>query len=79
MSKPEVLRLLEQHLHLCAESLTGAESLLAVANWDSMAILGFMVLVDRKFRVRLKGNQVMACQTVDHLIDLVCGASARAA
>ena len=78
MSRPEVLRLLEKNLR-CAESLTGAEPLLAVPNWDSMAILGFMVLVDRKLGVRLKGNQVMACQTVADLIDLVCAAPVRAA
>ena len=79
MSRSEMLRLLEQTLRLQDQSLTGLEPLQTVPNWDSMATLNFIVMADRKFGARLKGNQVLACQTVNDLVDLLCTSAAKAA
>jgi acyl carrier protein len=79
MSDPQLLRLLEQTLGLADQSLTGAELLQNIPNWDSMSTLSFIVMIDRKFGVALKGSRVHACQTVDELLGLVGAAKAKAA
>jgi hypothetical protein len=79
MSKPELLRLLEQTLRLSEQTLTGREHLQGVPNWDSMSILAFIAMVDRKFGVALRGSRVCACQTVDDLLGLIGSAPLRAA
>jgi acyl carrier protein len=36
-----------------------------------LATLNLIVMVDRKFGVPLKGSRVLACKTVDDLLDLI--------
>ena len=71
MPRADLLRLFERTLRLPENSLTGREPLPAVPNWDSLATLNFIVMVDRKFGVPLKGSRVLACKTVDDLLDLI--------
>jgi hypothetical protein len=39
-----------------------------------LTTLNFMVMVDRTFGVPLKGSRVLACETVDDLLNLIDGA-----
>jgi hypothetical protein len=71
MPRADLLRLFEQTLRLPEHSLTGRELLPAVPNWDSLTTLSFIVMVDRKFGMPLKGSRVLACKTVDELLDLI--------
>jgi acyl carrier protein len=60
-------------------ALTGQELLSGLPNWDSLTTLNFIVMVDRKLGVPLKGSRVLACQTVDELLDLIGGGGRMAA
>lgn len=73
MSRPDLLRFFEETLRLPEHCLTGREPLPTVPNWDSMTTLNFIAMVDRKFGVPLKGSRVLACHTVDQLLDLIDG------
>jgi acyl carrier protein len=74
MPRTDLLRFFEQTLRLHEHSLTGRERLSSVPNWDSLTTLNFMVMVDRTFGVPLKGSRVLACETVDDLLNLIDGA-----
>jgi acyl carrier protein len=51
-------------------SLTGKEELQSLENWNSLAVLGYMALVDERYGVTLSPEKVMACRTVNDLMDL---------
>ena len=51
-------------------SLTGQEELQSLENWNSLAVLGYMALVDEHYGVTLSPEKVMACRTVNDLVDL---------
>jgi len=51
-------------------SLTGQEELLSLENWNSLAVIGYMALVDERYGVTLSPEKVMACKTVNDLLDL---------
>jgi len=52
-------------------SLTGAESLDNLENWDSMAVVVFMAQVDENFSISLSGAEIAHCRTVNDLLELL--------
>jgi len=50
--------------------LTGPELLSELGNWDSMAVLSFMALVDDKCGITLAPTNIVKCVTVNDLIAL---------
>jgi acyl carrier protein len=71
MNKKEFLNEIEELLELDENSLTGTELLEELGDWDSLAIMGFIAIVDDNFEVTLEADKIVACVTVDHLILLV--------
>jgi acyl carrier protein len=71
MTKPEVLRLLEETLALKPQSLTGAERLADLDGWDSLSTMAFIAMADKEYGLPLPGQRVVACQTVDELVGLL--------
>ncbi len=78
MTRPDLLRSLEDTLGLKPYSLTGDERLRDVDGWDSMSTLLVIAMVDKKFGRALPGSRVAQCQTVDELLGLIDGARAAA-
>lgn len=71
MNKQEFLRQLEQMMEMDSGSLTGEEALTDLPEWDSLQILEFLVLVEKKFCVVIDGVDVMEAKTVNDLLALV--------
>ena len=71
MKKSEFLRLLEEMLELDPGTLKGSETLKEVGKWDSVAVMGFIGLVDEHFEIALAAKRLAECKTVDDLAGLV--------
>ncbi|WP_042165721.1 acyl carrier protein [Paenibacillus gorillae] len=52
-------------------TLTVESVLDELEDWDSMATVATIALVDESFGVQLNGTQLLACQTLNDLIELV--------
>ena len=78
MDRQTFLTQLDELLELPAGTLKGPEKLEDLENWNSMAIVGFIALVDENFNQTLSPRQFGNCDTVDDLLALVkpLGASA---
>jgi hypothetical protein len=55
--------------------LTGPEELSSLGNWYSMTVLSFICLADDKCGVSLAPTEIISCQTVNQLVELVLGRS----
>ena len=71
MTRQDALRMLEETIDLKPNTLTGHEALGDLAGWDSMSTMAFIATVDKAVGLPLRGNQVVRCQTVAELLDLV--------
>lgn len=71
MKTPDFLRLLDELLELPAGTLQGPESLKSFYQWDSLANVGFIALVDRELGLAVEPGKIAAAGTVDDLLALV--------
>jgi acyl carrier protein len=71
MTRKEMLLALDELLERPAGSLQGEESLSSLGSWDSVALVGYIAMVDERLDARVTGKQILACKTVDDLIALV--------
>jgi acyl carrier protein len=55
------------------QPLTGHEELSGLGTWDSMAVIGFMSLVDEARGVTLAPSAIDSCKTVNDLVELALG------
>jgi acyl carrier protein len=51
--------------------LDGSEALSGLGNWDSLAVMSLMAMVDDKWGVTLAPKDIYKCATVDDLVALV--------
>jgi acyl carrier protein len=51
--------------------LNGSEVLSGLGEWDSLAVLSLMAMVDDKWGVTLAPKDIYTCTTVDDLVALV--------
>lgn len=70
MTRPEFLVLMDDLLELPTGTLTGSEKLENLEGWNSLALIGYMALVDEHMGVKLSPRQFLTCQTVDDLLSL---------
>ncbi|MBP2294489.1 acyl carrier protein [Azospirillum rugosum] len=70
MDRKEFLLALDEMLELDAGTLTGAEELLSLDNWDSLAVISFIALVDEKLGLVVEGEKLAKAKTVDDLLAL---------
>ena len=70
MKKNEFLKLLEELLEMDPNTLKGNEILDSLTGWDSLAIVGFIALMDRHFSMEVPAPTVTAAQTIAELIAL---------
>lgn len=71
MTKPEFFRLLDELLEQDPGTLKGDEALDALPKWDSLALMGFIALLDQHFGLILPASRISECKTVGDLAALV--------
>jgi acyl carrier protein len=65
------LRGLEEILELDAGRLTGDETLSELGEWNSLAVISFIAMVDEKTGKTLNASSIQSCRTVRDLMDLL--------
>jgi acyl carrier protein len=62
---------LEDLLELDPGTVKGDESLVDLAGWDSMAMVGFIAMVDETYGIIVSANRLIQCKTAADLAKLV--------
>jgi acyl carrier protein len=73
MTQTEFLLLVDEMLEIEPGTLKGGETLAAIPKWDSLAVLGFIVLLDQHFGLAVPATKINACVTVADLVALTGG------
>lgn len=71
MTKEEKIALLEDMLELESGALTAGTELSSIDEYDSMAKLSLIVLMDDEFSKKLTGEQISAFKTVQDVLDFM--------
>ena len=71
MRTTDFLKLLDSALDLPEGTLTGTEQLSDIPEWDSLAVISFIALVDEQFNVILEGEKLAEAKSVDDLLALL--------
>lgn len=71
MTKKEFLNLFEEIIEADPDTLTGGEMLTDLKKWDSLAIVGFIAMVDEKFDITLSGKGIQQSKSIADLVALV--------
>lgn len=71
MDDSKVFTALEELLELDAGTITGGERLVDLPGWDSMAVVGFIAMVDETFGVIVPASRLPECKTTNDLATLV--------
>ncbi len=70
MDKQLLIAGIEKLLERPPGSLKESERLTDLESWDSMAVIGFMAMVNDKFGVSVAPSALHKCETVNDLIEL---------
>ncbi len=70
MKYGEFLARLEEVLEMDRGTLKGREKLSDVDGWNSLAILGYIALIDELFSVSINAEEIKKCLVVDDLVML---------
>jgi len=71
MTKKEFYILLDELIESDPGTIRGDEVLANISKWDSLAVIGFIALLDQHFGVSVPAVKIMNCRTVSDLADLV--------
>lgn len=71
MKKSEFLLLVDELIEAEPGTLKETDVLKDLEDWDSVAVMGYIALVDEQFEFTLSPKRLAECQTVDDLIKLV--------
>ena len=71
MDRSKFFTAVEGLLELDPGTLTGEELLTDLPGWDSMAVVGFIAMVDETFGVIVPASQLMQCKTTADLAKTV--------
>lgn len=71
MTKKQFYLLLDELLEIEAGSIKGEETLATLPKWDSLAIIGFIALLDQHFGLIVPAATITNCRTVADLAGLV--------
>ena len=73
MTKLEFYAAIADMLECEASEVTGASVLKDLPNWDSLAVLSFVAMVDSQLGTTVKGTDLVKCLTVNDLAALLPG------
>lgn len=71
MTNHEKILLLEEMLELDEGILNEDTALAGLEEWDSMAALSLIVLMDENFNKKLTGAQIREFKTIQDILDLM--------
>ena len=71
MNKSEFLKAIDEVIEADPGTLQGPEELANVSEWNSLAVLGFIAMVDERFSVTVSAKRLAACKTVNDLVGLL--------
>jgi acyl carrier protein len=71
MTKTQFYCLLDELLELDSGTIKGDELLSALPKWDSLALMGFIALIDQHFGLIIPAVRIAECKTVEDLTLLV--------
>lgn len=71
MNAKDFLLALDEMLELDPGTLKGDEALDDLDNWDSLAVISFIALVDEKFGMVVEGQKLAKAKSVADLLALV--------
>lgn len=71
MNKLEKIALLESMLEISAGSINEQSVLVDIPEWDSMAAISLIALMDENFKKELTGPQVKKFKTVQDILDFM--------
>lgn len=71
MKQEEKIALLEELLELDNSSIQPETKLIEIEEYDSMAKLSLIVLMDEKFGKKLTGEQIREFKTVQDILDFM--------
>jgi acyl carrier protein len=71
MTKTQFYALLDELLENEPGTLKGAEPLASLTRWDSLAVIGFIALLDQHFGLSVPAVKIMDCKTVADLAALI--------
>lgn len=70
MNTTDFLLALDEMLELDPGTLTGTEALEDLENWDSLAVISFIALVDEKLGLVVEGEKLVKAKTVADLLTI---------
>ena len=68
MNTEEKIILLAKTLQIDRKHLNPATKLDSLEEWDSLGIMAVIAMLDKKFDVRLKGDEIALLQTPDDIL-----------
>ena len=63
----EILRLIEESMEADENTIALGQAL----DWDSIAVVTFMALVDERLNKAISADRLNKCETVDQVVELV--------
>jgi acyl carrier protein len=76
-ARQRLLAMIEEFAKMAPNSLTGAEQLIDLAQWDSLAALDFVLEVETQFGLQVSSEDFASCTTVEDLVNVVLAANSR--
>lgn len=73
MTESQFLREIEEILELDEGKLLGDEKLTNLEDWNSLAVVSFIAMVDEKVNLTLNARKIQDCTTVRDLMSLLGG------
>lgn len=71
MTRKDFLNQIEDLVEVPAGTLTGAERLEGLGGWGSLAVVGFIAMVDEQLGVAVSAKKITEAKTVSDLVALV--------
>jgi acyl carrier protein len=71
MTKEQFYTLLDELLEQDPGTIKGEELLTSLQRWDSLAVIGFIAMLDEHFSISVPAARIIACKSVPDLVALV--------
>ncbi len=71
MKRNELLTLLDELLELEPNTVKQSDALDSFEGWNSLAVIGFLAMVDEKLGISLEPRKLAGCKTVNDLLGLL--------
>jgi acyl carrier protein len=71
MEKKDILKEIEEIIEADENTLDGSEVLEELDGWDSLAVMGFIAMMDDNFQITIEIEKIVECKTVNDLVLLL--------